>query len=47
MNGSHVFYEGKVLGMTDDGLMAYSSLVFGLFAAYQTTSGAGRRKLQV
>ena len=35
MNDSHMFYEGKVLGMTDDGLMAYSSLVFGLFAAYQ------------
>ena len=35
MNGSHVFYEGKVLGMTDDGWMAYSSLVFGLFAAFQ------------
>ena len=30
-----MFYEGKVLGMTDDGLMAYSSLSFGLFAAYQ------------
>ena len=35
MNYSHMFYEGKVLGMTDDGLMAYSSLTFGLFAAYQ------------
>ena len=35
MNDSHMFYEGKVLGMTDDGLMAYSSLVFGVFAAYQ------------
>ena len=35
MNNSHMFYEGRVLGMTDDGLMAYSSLVFGLFAAYQ------------
>ena len=35
MNDSHMFYEGKVLGMTDDGLMAYSSLSFGLFAAYQ------------
>ena len=35
MNHSHMFYDGKVLGMTDDGLMAYSSLVFGLFAAYQ------------
>ena len=35
MNGSHVFYEGKVLGMTDDGWMAYSSLVFGLVAAFQ------------
>ena len=35
MNDSHVFYNGKVLGMTDDGWMAYSSLVFGLFAAYQ------------
>ena len=35
MNYSHMFYEGKVLGMTDDGLMAYSSLSFGLFAAYQ------------
>ena len=23
MNDSHVFYNGKVLGMTDDGLMAY------------------------
>ena len=28
-------FNGKVLGMTDDGLMAYSSLSFGLFAAYQ------------
>ena len=28
-------FNGKVLGMTDDGLMAYSSIVFGLFAAYQ------------
>ena len=35
MNYSHMFYEGKVLGMTDDGLMAYSSPSFGLFAAYQ------------
>ena len=35
MNDSHVLYNGKVLGMTDDGLMAYSSLSFGLFAAYQ------------
>ena len=35
MNHSHMFYDGKVLGMTDDGWMAYSSLVFGLFAAYQ------------
>ena len=35
MNHSHMFYEGKVLGMTDDGLMAYSSIVFGLYAAYQ------------
>ena len=35
MNDSHVFYNGKVLGMTDDGLMAYSSICFGLFAAYQ------------
>ena len=35
MNNSHMFYEGKVLGMTDDGWMAYSSLVFGLFAAFQ------------
>ena len=35
MNGSHVFYKGTWCGMTDDGLMAYSSLVFGLFAAYQ------------
>ena len=30
-----MFYQGKLLGLTDDGLMAYSSLVFGLFAAYQ------------
>ena len=29
------YNQGKLLGMTDDGLMAYSSLVFGLFAAYQ------------
>ena len=35
MNYSHIFYKGKVLGMSDDGLMAYSSLLFGLFAAYQ------------
>lgn len=28
-------FNGKVLGMTDDGLMAYSSIVFGLYAAYQ------------
>ena len=35
MNHSHMFYEGKVLGMTDDGLMAYSSICFGLYAAYQ------------
>ena len=28
-------FKGKLLGLTDDGLMAYSSLVFGLFAAYQ------------
>ena len=35
MNHSHMFYDGKVLGMTDDGWMAYSSLVFGLFAAFQ------------
>ena len=35
MNDSHVLYNGKVLGMTDDGLMAYSSICFGLYAAYQ------------
>ena len=35
MNHSHMFYDGKVLGMTDDGLMAYSSICFGLYAAYQ------------
>ena len=35
MNHSHMFYDGKVLGMTDDGWKAYSSLSFGLFAAYQ------------
>mgnify|MGYP004128322739 CR=1 FL=1 len=29
------YNQGKLLGMTDDGLMAYSSLTFGLFAAYQ------------
>ena len=29
------YNQGKLLGMTDDGLMAYSSLSFGLFAAYQ------------
>ena len=29
------YNKGKLLGMTDDGLMAYSSLSFGLFAAYQ------------
>ena len=28
-------FTGKWCGMTDDGLMAYSSLSFGLFAAYQ------------
>ena len=28
-------FKGKWCGMTDDGLMAYSSLTFGLFAAYQ------------
>ena len=28
-------FKGTWCGMTDDGLMAYSSLVFGLFAAYQ------------
>ena len=35
MNDSHMLYKGTWCGMTDDGLMAYSSLVFGLFAAYQ------------
>ena len=29
------YNQGKLLGLTDDGWMAYSSLSFGLFAAYQ------------
>ena len=28
-------FKGKWCGMTDDGVMAYSSIVFGLYAAYQ------------
>ena len=28
-------FKGKSCGMTDDGLMAYSSICFGLYAAYQ------------
>ena len=32
---NYSYNQGKLLGMTDDGLMAYSSLSFGLFAAYQ------------
>ena len=29
------YNQGKLLGMTDDGLMAYSSICFGLYAAWQ------------
>ena len=32
---NYSYNQGKLLGMTDDGLMAYSSIVFGLYAAYQ------------